>query len=105
MSGVFGVIFCIRKYIKNFVLSNYFEIFIILCVVGNTAILATNGLVHDEKTLDDIEKANFVFTIIFIVEMLIKILALGLVGYVKDTINIFDGIIVIISIIEISRVG
>lgn len=40
---------------------------------------------------------NLIFTIIFTVELAIKLFALGLKGYVKDTMNIFDCIIVIIS--------
>ena len=38
---------------------------------------------------------------IFLVEMIIKIIGLGLKGYCSDTMNIFDGIIVIVSLIEL----
>jgi hypothetical protein len=44
---------------------------------------------------------NYTFTIIFSVEMGIKLLALGVEGYLKDVMNCFDGSIVIISLVEI----
>ena len=40
---------------------------------------------------------NLIFTIVFTVELAIKLFALGLVDYIKDPMNIFDCIIVIIS--------
>ena len=40
-------------------------------------------------------------TIVFIVEMLIKLLGLGLQTYLKDRFNIFDAVIVLISTIDL----
>ncbi len=40
---------------------------------------------------------NLIFTIIFTVELGIKLFALGLSGYIRDTMNVFDCIIVVIS--------
>jgi hypothetical protein len=45
-----------------------------------------------------------VFSGIFTVEMGIKLIALNPAGYVKDPMNIMDGFIVIIAIVEISNV-
>lgn len=45
---------------------------------------------------------NLTFTIIFIVEMALKLFGFGLIRYCKDTMNIFDGIIVILSIFELA---
>jgi hypothetical protein len=44
---------------------------------------------------------NFVFTIIFIVEMILKIIGLGPNGYLSDPINHLDGFIVVISFAEL----
>ena len=44
---------------------------------------------------------NFVFTMIFAIEMCIKLYGLGVQGYVSDNFNTFDGIVVILSLIEI----
>ncbi len=42
------------------------------------------------------EISNIVFTSMFALEMLLKLLAFGLFGYIKNPYNIFDGIIVVI---------
>ena len=48
-----------------------------------------------------LDTSNIIFTILFIIEMIIKLLGLGLKGYVRDKFNLFDGFIVIVSLIEI----
>ena len=40
------------------------------------------------------------FTVIFTVEMLFKIYALSLSGYAKDGFNLFDGILVVVSLFD-----
>lgn len=45
---------------------------------------------------------NDIFTYIFICEMGLKIIALSPIGYVRDKMNIFDGIIVSLSIFEMT---
>ena len=53
------------------------------------------------KVLQMNEVVNIVLTIYFAAEMLIKVTGLGIVRYVADRINIFDGSIVICSLIEV----
>ena len=48
------------------------------------------------------EYANYVLTFYFFVEMIIKMIGLGLVGYSHDRMNVFDGVVVLCSIIEIA---
>ena len=43
-----------------------------------------------------VEVSNMVFSIIFTVEMILKLSAYGLVKYVSDGFNVFDGLIVIL---------
>ncbi|GLD57721.1 voltage-dependent T-type calcium channel subunit alpha-1G-like protein [Lates japonicus] len=45
--------------------------------------------------------SNIVFTSLFSLEMLLKVLVYGPFGYIKNPYNIFDGIIVVISVWEI----
>ncbi|MGH0151503.1 UNVERIFIED_CONTAM: hypothetical protein FKN15_052690 [Acipenser sinensis] len=54
-----------------------------------------------KELTDALEISNIVFTSMFALEMLLKLLAFGLFGYIKNPYNIFDGIIVIISVWEI----
>ena len=42
-----------------------------------------------------------VFTIVFTIEMILMLIGFGFGGYIKDSFNIFDGVIVIISLIEL----
>lgn len=49
----------------------------------------------DELT-NALEISNIVFTSLFSLEMLLKVLVYGPFGYIKNPYNIFDGIIVVI---------
>jgi voltage-dependent calcium channel L type alpha-1D len=51
---------------------------------------------------DWLEAINFCLTMIFLMEMLLKLIGLGLTEYIRDPFNVFDGIIVILSIITTS---
>jgi hypothetical protein len=44
---------------------------------------------------------NLAFTIIFTIDMGLKLLGLGVAGYLRDKMNIFDGLIVALSLMEI----
>ena len=52
-------------------------------------------LVAFSKTL------NYIFTAIFALEMIIKLIGLHPRGYAQDSFNIFDGVVVIISLVEV----
>ena len=45
--------------------------------------------------------SNYVFTCLFACEMVLKLFALGFIEYIADRFNCFDGVVVILSIIEI----
>lgn len=49
-----------------------------------------------------LETANNYFTIIFTIEMIVKLLGLGIKSYVSDNFNLFDGTLVIINLFEVS---
>ena len=42
---------------------------------------------------------NLVFTIIFVVEMGLKLFGLGIIAYLRDPMNYLDGAVVILSVI------
>jgi hypothetical protein len=46
-----------------------------------------------------------VLTILFVIEMLLKILGLGIREYVRDNFNIFDAIIIIVGMLEYTGIG
>lgn len=70
-------------------------------ILGNTVILAFKRFDNTPSTIDSLKIANRVFTYIFLAEMVFKIWCLGGVkGYVRDPFNIFDGTLVLISLVD-----
>ncbi|XP_018422918.1 PREDICTED: voltage-dependent T-type calcium channel subunit alpha-1I [Nanorana parkeri] len=63
------------------------------------------GLIHTalqpEELTNILEISNIVFTSMFALEMMLKLSAFGFFEYLRNPYNIFDGIIVIISVWEI----
>ena len=49
-----------------------------------------------------LDGASYAFTSFFILEMMIKISGLGIKGYVSDNYNIFDGIVTILSLVQMA---
>lgn len=98
--GFKGMVTLSRKYCSVFVESFFIDNFLMLCVFGNTIILGMDGLVSSSaETL--LVNLNLTFTVIFSVEMIIKLYGFGLRKYASDYFNIFDGIVVILSMVEI----
>lgn len=46
-----------------------------------------------------LEILNYIFTAIFGIEMVLKLIGMGPYGYIKDPFNIFDGFIVIMRLV------
>ncbi|XP_048065164.1 voltage-dependent R-type calcium channel subunit alpha-1E isoform X4 [Megalobrama amblycephala] len=85
----------------HFVVSPLFEYTVLTMIALNTIVLMMK---HDRSPdgYDDVLKyLNTVFTVIFSVECILKILAFGIMNYFRDTWNIFDFITVLGSITEI----
>jgi hypothetical protein len=91
----------VRKFLRKFSQSKHFENLMLLCVVLNTIILASDGLISPSYQFF-LRNCNSAFTIIFTIDMILKILGLGIVSYIKDKMNLFDSIIVILSITELA---
>lgn len=81
-----------------------FDNFLMLCVFMNTVVLAMDGLVDEEGNII-LNAFNFWFTIIFACDMGLKLIALRFKEYIRDRMNVFDGIIVNLSIIELIFLG
>ncbi|KAL4477034.1 hypothetical protein ABPG72_011731 [Tetrahymena utriculariae] len=99
--GFLGLIQALRRRIKYIVHSPVFENSIIICVIINTIILSLDGIVTDEQGLYTISQFNISFTYIFALDMFLKIIGDGFTEYVSDKMNIFDCIIVCLSLFEL----
>lgn len=90
----------LTKCVRRIVESETFEGFIIFIIVINTIFMSIqyHGMNEDlEKAIDIV---NWVCTFIFLLEMILKLIAFGFRGYVKSGWNIFDGLVVAISLID-----
>lgn len=67
----------------------------------NTVFLAVEYDGMPKVLIDMLEASNTSFTCIFALEMVVKLIGLGLKDYVSDGFNVFDGVIVIIGLIEL----
>ena len=83
-------------------MSNAFGSIIMLCIVLNTIVLALDK--HPplpEEFQDFLRTLNIFFMIVFTVEVVVKLVGLGLKPFFKDNYNSFDLITVILSIVEL----
>merc|ERR1719397_2379469 len=77
-----------------------FNEFVLLVIMLNTITLAIYWPTITSETENVLEILNYLFTLFFTIEMIIKLIGLGFKGYVADNWNVFDGLIVIVSVIE-----
>jgi hypothetical protein len=74
---------------------------IILLIFFNTILLSLDRYPIDEAEVNVLETMNSWLTWAFLSEMIIKLIGLGVKEYSQDRFNLFDAVIVIISIVEI----
>ena len=85
--------------------SQIFVVFILFTIGVNTVSLCFDRYPIDPDENALLEEINNVCTLIFIVELVIKVIGLGINTYVSDSMNQFDALVVIISIVEYSLVN
>uniref|UniRef100_A0A672NHZ5 Calcium channel, voltage-dependent, T type, alpha 1H subunit a n=1 Tax=Sinocyclocheilus grahami TaxID=75366 RepID=A0A672NHZ5_SINGR len=90
-----------RDRLIRIVNSKYFNRGIMIAILINTLSMGIEYHEQPEELTNILEISNIVFTSMFVLEMLFKLLAFGIFGYIKNPYNIFDGIIVVISVWEI----
>jgi len=80
--------------------SQLFSIGLYLCICGNTIVLALDLYPAPAWYEQTLSIANLVFTLIFTVEMCIRILATGISAYLSDRFNVLDGSVTIAGLVE-----
>ena len=78
-----------------------FNRFILFLILLNTIFLAMEHHGMSDTLAYFLEIANIMLTSLFALEMLLKIIGYSLRGYLSDVFNVFDAIIVIISVTEL----
>lgn len=85
-----------------------FDNIILLCILISTVCMAVDSPLADPSNVftQIVRAADEVFAVIFIVEMVIKLIALGLIwghdAYLKSSWNWLDGVVVMVSIINMA---
>ena len=100
--GVEGIIKKFRTLVKMFVNTSFFDNSMTVCVLLNTIAMASDYYGISEEDSAFLAKANDTFTWIFICEMGLKFIAVGVKKYWLDKGNWIDGSVVMLSIIELA---
>uniref|UniRef100_A0A8C4Q8Z9 Sodium channel protein n=1 Tax=Eptatretus burgeri TaxID=7764 RepID=A0A8C4Q8Z9_EPTBU len=95
----------IKKIMKLIVLDPFLDLGITLCIVLNTVFMAMEHYPMTEGFIRVLYFGNLVFTGIFAAEMFFKIIALDPYYYFQVGWNIFDSIIVTLSLVELALEG
>ena len=90
-----------QKQLETAVDHSIFQRFILFCILVNTFSMGIEFHDQPELLTKIVEISNLVFSVIFMVEMVLKLLAYGLFRYISDGFNVFDGVIVLFSTAEI----
>ena len=81
--------------------SNTFNYLISVAIVLNTIVLSLDKYPNDTEIVAYMDFLNFIFYIVFFLEMIIKMIATGFRMYFKDNYNAFDFFVVFVSTIDI----
>uniref|UniRef100_A0A8C6G0G8 Sodium channel protein n=1 Tax=Moschus moschiferus TaxID=68415 RepID=A0A8C6G0G8_MOSMO len=97
----------IKQKVKFMVMDPFADLTITMCIVLNTLFMALEHYNMTAEFEEMLQVGNLVFTGIFTAEMTFKIIALDPYYYFQQGWNIFDSIIVILSLMELglSRMG
>lgn len=80
--------------------SNVFKYSIMIAIFLNSLTMACEHYNQPEKLTAALEVFNTIFTVVFMFECIFKLSAYGFYSYIKDPFNVFDAVIVIISLVE-----
>eukprot|EP00754_Rhynchopus_humris_P029963 Rhum_TRINITY_DN15245_c7_g1::Rhum_TRINITY_DN15245_c7_g1_i2::g.146880::m.146880/K04857/CACNA1S; voltage-dependent calcium channel L type alpha-1S len=82
-----------------------FHTSVLVAILLNTIALGIEHHGQPQEMTDTLHILNFVFTVFFAAEALVKILALGVVGYFKDRFNCFDFLVSVLSLVGLFGLG
>uniref|UniRef100_A0A6P7GCZ7 Voltage-dependent T-type calcium channel subunit alpha-1G-like n=1 Tax=Diabrotica virgifera virgifera TaxID=50390 RepID=A0A6P7GCZ7_DIAVI len=103
LKGILKAFKVFRKKIKKIVVHKCFQEGILVAILINTLSMGIEHHNQAEILTHIVEVTNIIFSAIFGVEMLLKIIAEGPFGYISNGFNVFDGIIVVLSAVELFR--
>ena len=81
--------------------NKYFDITILLLIIANTVALAAEHFGQPFWLFDTLTTINVVLTILFTLELVLKVVGLGATEYMRDSWNTFDATVVLFSLLEL----
>lgn len=94
-----------QKYVALLVFDPFVELFITLCIVVNTLFMALDHHDMDKDMERALKSGNYFFTATFGIEATLKLIAMSPKYYFQEGWNIFDFIIVALSLLELGLEG
>lgn len=95
----------IQDFIALLVFDPFVELFITLCIVVNTLFMALDHYDMDREMEKVLKSGNYFFTATFGIEATMKLIAMSPKFYFQEGWNIFDFIIVALSLLELGLEG
>ena len=94
----------LRTISEDDLFTNIINILIMINLVTVFIELGTDGEL-DETEENFLASIQLFFSLVFIAEFMVKVGGFGPIGYLKDPFNIFDGLLVLVSIIDLVMMG
>ncbi|XP_067412383.1 sodium channel protein type 4 subunit alpha [Emydura macquarii macquarii] len=91
----------LKAFVRLIVMDPFVDLGITICIVLNTLFMAMEHYPMTEEFENVLSVGNLVFTGIFTAEMVLKLIALDPYEYFQQGWNIFDSIIVTLSLVEL----
>ncbi|XP_077411917.1 sodium channel protein type 4 subunit alpha B-like isoform X2 [Vanacampus margaritifer] len=90
-----------KQQLRHFVTHPFFELTIVMCIMLNIIFMAMEHYPMTAEFEEMLTIANLIFTVIFAVEVALKLLAMGPYFFFQIRWNIFDSVIAAITLIEL----
>ena len=94
-----------KKACKALIEHPAFGPFFTVLILINTLLLCMEYADMPSGYAKGLEVCNLILTIMFILELVLKVGGMGFTEYAKDNFNLFDAVVVLISIIELAAAG
>ncbi|XP_059479446.1 sodium channel protein para isoform X5 [Neocloeon triangulifer] len=95
----------LTEFVNFIVFDPFVELFITLCIVVNTLFMALDHHDMDKNMEKALKSGNYFFTATFAIEATMKLIAMSPKYYFQEGWNIFDFIIVALSLLELGLEG
>nr|XP_046249004.1 sodium channel protein type 4 subunit alpha B-like [Scatophagus argus] len=92
----------LKQWLRALVMNPFFDLGIVICLITNIIFMALEHYPMTAEFEEHLALAHLVFTAIFTAEMVIKIVALDPYSYFQVGWNVYDSIIVVLSLLELA---